>query len=87
MKTVDYTELKHLINTSFVTDSSQMLDKLGLKTLRRDLKMVYKTVAKRRVDPGSFKASEIFSLAEFIEIEPAVVFGLVQKSMEKKKKK
>lgn len=63
-----------------------MIDKLSLKDLRRDLKFVYKTVAKRRLDPGSFKAAEMIKLANLMDLDPVIIFGLVRKATEKTKK-
>ncbi|HTI12515.1 MAG TPA: hypothetical protein VL832_28275 [Puia sp.] len=52
-----------------------------------DLGITYKTYVKRSAAPGTFKADEMIALAAAIEIEPGVIFALIQKAVLRKKGK
>lgn len=83
----EYAEIRHLIDTGFIKDTTQLLDKLGWKVLWKGIGMTYKTTIRRMSVPGSFKATEMIELSKMIGVDVAKIFEMVLLSVKNKAKK
>jgi len=87
MKRPEYEDLKHLIETGFIKDITEVVGRIEPKLWYADMGITYKTYVRRKEAPGTFKADEIIALGTALETDPTILFTLVVKALQKKKGK
>lgn len=86
MKSPDYAKIKHLIDTNYITEFSQIFNEIKKKTVYRDLSMGFQALDRRLADPSLFTLRELATLAQLIGVDPTIVVGLALKKVKVKKK-
>lgn len=87
MRADERAEIRHLLETGYFKDITQLLAKLEWSYIYEHIGMAHRTVSRRSKDPGSFKMSELRALAKMIGVLPSVLYDLADKAIEKKGKK
>lgn len=86
MKSPDYAKIKHLIDTNYITDFSQIFQEIKKKTVYTDLSMGFQALDKRLADPSRFTLRELATLANLIGVDPILIVALALKKVKIKKK-
>lgn len=80
-------EIKHLLETGFFKDITQLLTRLEWSQIYEQVGMVHRTVSSRSKDPGSFKIAELRGIAKMIGVLPTVLYDLTDRAIERKGKR
>lgn len=87
MKRSEYEDLKHLIDAGHIKDIGEVFKRIQPQLWYADMGITYKTYAKRREAPGTFKAEEIIRLGDKLDVDPVKIFSLINASLQASKKK
>jgi len=87
MKRAEYETIKHLIETGFIKDITEVVRRIQPQLWYADIGITYKTYAKRLEAPGTFKVDELMALSAALEVDPVIIFSLVAKGLQKRKGK
>jgi len=84
MKSPAYAKIKHLIDSGYITEFSQLFEDITKKTVYRDLKMGFQAFDRRLADPSLFTLKELSTLSGLIGVEPLTVIALALKKPRKR---
>ena len=82
-----YAEVKHLIETGFITTFSQVVSRFEKKVLTADLDMNWKPLTRRLNHLGYFTLEEIEHFALLLDVDPNKLSELAFREMREKKSK
>lgn len=84
MKDPAYAKIKHLIDSGYITEFSQLFEDIPKKVVYRDLKMGFQAFDRRLADTSRFTLKELSALASLIGAEPITIVALALKKPRKK---